>query len=121
MMKSLIFALAFTLGACATGPLQTMTPKQRVLQLQGLYRTALIPIATYVELPRCSATVKLPCSEAAAVAHLQKAVKVAEGAVDAADSAVYTPGLGTDAIQAALAAASAAVTALKPLTPAGAQ
>jgi hypothetical protein len=118
MMKALILGFALAVAGCGTLSTATMTPKQRVIELQGLYRTALTPIATYVELPRCSATQSLPCSESTAVAQLQKAVKVAELAVDAADSAVYTPGFGADAVTTAIAAADAAVKALKPITPA---
>lgn len=121
MLKTFIAVIALALAGCATttgtSPPGTTTPKQAVYALQGAYRTALIPVATYVELPRCTATPKPPCSSSALVAQLQKAVKVAELAVDAADTAVYTPGFGTNAATTAVAAAQAALQALAAISP----
>lgn len=109
-MKRLILSIfmlcAAALGACAT---PSDTPQQVVFAAKEGYATALTAAVAYKHLPVCTDAVKAPCSKPEIVRQLQKADTVASGALDAAETAVRTPGFGTNLVSSAIAAASAAV------------
>lgn len=123
--------LAASLTACGTGtlaPTETTvvaTPATTVLNsaqaqravftAKSTYAGLLTAAVTYKELRRCSATVPMPCSDAAIVSQLQKADTVASVALDAAEAAVRTPQVGSNAVTAALATANSALAALSAL------
>jgi hypothetical protein len=112
-MKALFLAvvLAITTIACATTP---QSPQQVVYATQSAYIGALGAAVRYKELPPCP---KAPvCSDAAIVAKIQDADKVAFRALELAQNAVRTPGFGEDRISTAVITAKQAVQALVDLT-----
>jgi len=108
-MKILASALlAFALVGCASAP---QNPQQAVYQSKSAYQVALTGAVTYKRLAPCSAIVKQPCSDAKVVDQLRKADNTAIAALDAAETAVRTPGFGADIQKSALVAAQAALSA----------
>lgn len=111
--RLMIAALAVALAGCASGP--PATPEAAVFAAKSSYEVALTAAVAYKRLPVCSATVKMPCSEPALVAQLQKADITASAALDAAETAARTPRVGTTATEKALDAARAALAAFSSL------
>lgn len=99
-------------------PQAQITAQQAVFAARATYGGLALSAVTYKGLTPCSAVQKLPCSDAAIVAQLQKADNVALPALDAAEAAVRTPSIGSTARDYAVQAALAAVAALKALIPA---
>lgn len=112
-MKSVILAAVVALAGCASTA--SSTPAQTVFAAKSAYATALTAAVAYESLPRCAPAPRQPCSDAAVVAQLRKADNVAAAALDAAQAAVRTPVIGTDATSKAVQAASSALAALTSL------
>ena len=112
-MKLSVVVMALVLSACSIMP---QSPAQTVYVAKIDHAAALIPAVAYKHLPACSDAVKPPCSDIAVVGQLQMADDVADGALDAAETAVRTPGFGKDVVRTAVAAANAAVAALVSIT-----
>lgn len=119
MMKTRAFlaGLALAVTACTALPTGT-TPAQVVFAAKTGYAVALTGAVEYESLARCSPTVSLPCSDPDLVAQLRAADDVANKALNAAEKAVRTPAIGTDAASKAAAAAQAALAAFEALVPA---
>lgn len=113
MKRSLIaLALAAALASCAsTGT----TPAQTVFAAKSAYAGVLTAAVAYESLPRCSETRPQPCSSPALVEQLRKADNTAAAALDAAETAVRTPAVGTDATSKAIQTANLALAALQAL------
>jgi hypothetical protein len=69
----------------------------------------------YKRLPDC-ATAKLPCSDKAVVAQIQKADNVTAAALDAAESVVRSKSFGQNVLDSAITAANSALAAFVALT-----
>lgn len=108
----LILVLVLVMAGCAA----PQSPQQSVFQAKSGYAVALTAAVTYKKLPPCGQPVKMPCSDKAVVAQLQKADNVAATALDSAESAVRTPGFGKDVVNSAIAAANAALAAFTSIT-----
>lgn len=113
--------LAAALAGCATTPgggtpTLAVSAQQSVFAAKTAYGVALSAAVAYESLPRCATPAVQPCSNLAIVTQLRQAQPVARGALDAAEAAVRTPNLGTDAISTAVAAANAALAAFESLT-----
>lgn len=108
-MKYLILVLA--LAGCATPD----TPSQAVFQAKSSYAVALTAAVAYKRLPDCSGA-PLPCSDRVVVAQIQKADNVAAAALDAAESAVRSPGFGESIVASAVGSAKAALAAFLSIT-----
>lgn len=115
-MKHLITTLALCLGLAACGSSTPTSPQQAVFAAKSNYAAALTVAVAYKRLPACSPTIKPPCSDPHVVTQLQKADNVASASLDAAESAVRTPGFGGNAASSAITAANAAVQALAAIT-----
>lgn len=115
-MKRVLLVLALAasvMGAsCTSAP---KTPQQAVYAAKSSYEVALTAAVAYAELPSCEKTTP-PCSDPKIVAQLKKAQPVARQALDAAESAVRTPGFGDDVVTSSVAAAQAALTAFVSIT-----
>jgi len=121
----LLAATCLFLAACATGgqptgaqspPILDQVAAQRtVYAAEGDYKLALIAASAYVKLPLCTAS-KPPCASLALVQQIQKAQPVARAALDAAESAVRTPGFGGDIMNSAVTAGTAALQAFVSIT-----
>lgn len=113
-MKTLIAVLtALVLSACAATSSQS--PAETVFQAKTAHAVALRAAVAYRELPPCAKAAQ-PCHDAAIVAQLQKADKVADAALDSAENAVRTPGFGQAVISSTVAAAQAALAAFVSIT-----
>jgi hypothetical protein len=113
MMKALILGFALAVAGCAsTG---TTTPAQTVFAAKSAYAGVLTAAVAYESLPRCSETRPQPCSSPALVEQLRKADNTAAAALDAAETAVRTPAVGTDATSKAIQTANLALAALQAL------
>lgn len=112
-MKILSIILAVMLSACST--ILPSNSAQTVYIAKSDYAAALTIAVAYKRLPDCS-TAPQPCSSAAIVKQLQKADDVAAGALDAAETAVRTPGFGSSIISTSLSSAKAAVNAFLSIT-----
>jgi len=109
-MRKLFAALALVaLTACAI----VQAPQDTVFAARSAQNVALRAAVEYKHLAPCSAAVKQPCSDKEVVAQLQKADVVADKALEAAETAVRTPGFGTDVINSAVTAAKAALGAFQ--------
>lgn len=108
---AIIGLAAGLLAGCASTPGGT-SPQQVVFAAKSGYAATLTAAVAYKRLPACAPTVPLPCSDAAIVAQLQKADNVAATSLDAAEAAVRTPQIGATAVDRAIAAANAALSAL---------
>lgn len=120
-MRTLTLALCVALAAgCAATP-GTTSPAQAVYAAKSAYAAALTVAVAYESQPRCSSTRPAPCSSPEIVAQLRRADDTAKLALDAAEAAVRTPAIGTDAAAKAAQAATSALQALQAvLTIAGA-
>lgn len=107
MRKFLAVAILVTLSACAS--LIAETPAQRVFAAKQDYRALLTLAVDYVELPRCDETERTLCSDADAVARIQKIDRYVEVALDEAEGIVRTPGLTGDALSLAIRSAESAI------------
>jgi hypothetical protein len=105
-MKMLIAVIALAIAGCAT----PQSSQQSVFQAKTAYAVALTTAVAYKRLPDC-ATRPQPCSDKAVVAQLQKADTVAATALDAAETAVRTPGFGESVIRSSVTAARAGLDA----------
>lgn len=105
----LAVALLALASACAT----PQSPQEVVFQARGAQNVALRAAVEYKRLTPCAVPAKQPCSDKAVVAQLQKADKVADTALAAAESAVRTPGFGANVIDSAVTAAKAALAAFQ--------
>jgi hypothetical protein len=115
MRKFLLAAfLAASLVGCAG--VSPETPQQAVFSVKSGYATALTAAVAYKRLPACAEPKRLPCADGKVLEQIRKADNVAAGALDAAETAVRTPGFGKDAVSSALAAARAALGALVSIT-----
>lgn len=133
-LRALSLACALALAGCATStaptgtavPVVTASPTapafsdaqagQAMVAARTGYGTALAAATAYGKLPTCSATQHAPCHDAALLRQLQKADAVAYAALDAADTILMQPALGTGARNSAVAAAQAALAAFVSLT-----
>lgn len=116
-MKYLLFTALLTVTACA------VTPKdapQAAYEVTASYATALKAANAYAAMPRCSATVKPPCSDQATVNSIVDAANKAHIAVVASQTVAKdtkdTKATATDEQKAALAA-NDAVAALTKIIP----
>lgn len=101
-----------------TGPVTpdvNATAQRNVFAAKGTYSVLLKSAVAYKQLPACSPTRSLPCSDAGIVAQIQKADNVAAVALDAAESAVRTPQVGSTALERAVSTANSALAALSAL------
>jgi hypothetical protein len=101
-----------------TGPVTsqgTITAQQSVFAAKGTYSVLLKSAAAYREMRPCSDTVKMPCHDPGILAQVQKADNVAAVALDAAESAVRTPQVGSTALERAVSTANSALAALSAL------
>ena len=113
MKMILVLALALTpaIHGCATPE----SPQQAVFQAKSSYAVALTAAVAYKRLPDCVGAPQ-PCSSAPVVSQLQKADNVAASALDAAESAVRTPGFGESIVASAVGSAKAALAAFLSIT-----
>lgn len=116
-----LFILTLVVGCAGNlsvpvGPLFSNAAAQRaVFDAEGKYQVALIAANTYVNLPLCDKA-KPPCATLSVVRQVQKAQPVARAALDAAESAVRTPGFGADVVNTAVTAGTSALSAFVTLT-----
>jgi hypothetical protein len=108
-MKNIIFILALALPACAG----VQSPQETVFATRSAQNVALRAAVEYKHLSPCATPAKQPCSDPAIVAQLQKADTVSDQALGAAETAVRTPGFGTEIISSAVTAAKAALAAFQ--------
>lgn len=116
MMKHLILALALAVAGCASTSGGTSANAERtVFAAKSAYATALTAAVAYRRLPACASPRVLPCHEPAVLTQIQKADTTAAAALDAAETAVRTPQIGTTARERAVSAANAALASLSAL------
>lgn len=111
-MKILASFLILSLASCGsvTAPPVPKTPAQVVFETKAAEGAALAVFIQYKALPSCSIPMHPPlCSDAALVVKVQQADVVAAKAIDTAETAVRTPGFGSDTVATMVAAAQAAV------------
>lgn len=110
---SMLMALALYagLGGCAAPE----SPQQSVFQAKSGYAVALTAAVAYKRLPDCTKAPQ-PCSDKAVVTQLQKADTVASTALDAAETAVRTPGFGDAVVASSVTAARSALDAFVSIT-----
>lgn len=113
-MKILASFLILSLASCSTPvvtpPPVPKTPAQVVFETKAAEGAALSIFIRYKALPSCAPANHPPiCSDAALVTKVQQADVVAAKAIDTAETAVRTPGFGSDTISTLLSAATAAV------------
>lgn len=107
--------LVLALGACSVAP---KSASQGAYEGTAAFATALKGANAYAAMPRCSVTVKPPCSDQARVNQIAAAANKADAAVTGAQNvAKDTTVPGTD-VQKAIAAANDAVAALVKIIPA---
>ena len=115
-MKRLLLVFLITLAGCAQVGIQgAATPAQGVFAAKQGYQAALTAAVAYRRLPDCARAAQ-PCSDKAVVAQLQRADNVTAAALDAAESAVRSPGFGRSVLDSALAAANSALSAFVAIT-----
>lgn len=117
-MKKLILAAALLVFAGCAGNLGPYPkPDTVVYTAKAAYETALTGMVAYAKLPRCTApAAPRLCSSPPILEQMEKARAASRITIDAAESAVRTPGFGQDAIQTAVTAAEAATKALTAIT-----
>lgn len=103
----LIIGLLILVSACAV----PQSPAESVFQAKTAHAVALRSAVAYRELPACKVPAVQPCRDAAVLAQIQRADKVADAALDAAENAVRSPGFGQNVIQTAVKSAQEALTA----------
>jgi hypothetical protein len=120
----LAIALATLSGfsGCSGTPSSATTPvldnaaaQRAVYDAEGRYKIALIAADTYAHLPLCDKAAP-PCATLTVVRQIQAAQPAARAAIDAAESAVRTPGFGADIVQSSVTAATAALGAFVAIT-----
>jgi len=104
-------AILVLLAGCATPE----SPSQSVFQAKSAYSVALTAAVAYKHLPDCTKAPQ-PCSDKAVISQLKKADDVAAAALDAAESAVRSPGFGADILATAVASAKSALAAFLSIT-----
>lgn len=131
--RFLVLAAALSLAACgnipqtsSSGPIVTASPTapafssaeagQAMITARLGYNAAVTAATAYAKLPACTATQHAPCHDPALLAQLAKADRTAFNALDAADSILRQPALGSLARNSAIAAAQAALAAFSTLT-----
>src|SRR5450759_1776941 len=122
-MKGIIALLAFVVligFGCGTTPttwpiLDNAAAQRAVLAAEGDYKIALIAANTYVNLPLCTRS-KPRGATLSWVRQIQAARSAARAALDAAESAVRTPGFGADVMNSAVTAGTAALQAFISIT-----
>ena len=87
MKKFLVLCTFVLVVGCASS---TQTARQVVAGMATVYATASLSFETYARLPRCSAQVPQPCSEAAKVVEIGPKLLLARDAVDTARKFVNT-------------------------------
>lgn len=102
----LIIGLLVLVSACAV----PQSPAETVFQAKTAHAVALRSAVAYRELPRCNPAPQ-PCHDPAVVAQIQRADKVADAALDAAENAVRSPGFGQSVITTAVRTAQEALQA----------
>ena len=113
-MKRIIFAAALLLSACSLAP---QTAPQAAYEGSASFVVALKGANAYASMPRCSVTVKAPCSDQATVNRIVDKANTAQIAVLASQNiAKDTASADTD-IEKANAAMRDAVAALVQITP----
>lgn len=119
MRKFIIAVLtALMLAGCPSVPINSVDAQRNVYATREAYVIALREAVKYESMPRCTAaapTPSLKCSDPAIVAQIRKADTVAVAALDAAEAAVRTPQIGTDASSRAVQTASSAFAAFNAL------
>lgn len=122
MRRFLALLIVATLTACsavnvATAPVDVTTLAKSAYTAKATYAGLLTVAVAYNSRPRCGApTSPILCSDAAIVDQLRKASAAADAATQAAENAVRNLGANTTVIQAAVAAAEQAVSALRAIT-----
>ena len=113
MRKILAVLILATLSfaGCAGNIGLFTSPQAAVFAAKGGYEIALTATVAYRNLPGCSATVKLPCSDPAIVAQLQRAQPAVRASLDAAEEATRNPKFGGDVANTAAVSAQAALKA----------
>lgn len=120
-MRHIVFGLiALALVACSStssAPIATpQTPAQVVYALEGTYQGALGVELAYAKLPPCGNAASAICSSTTVLTQIVNADKDAWTTLQAAQTAVQTPGFNDSATTASIASAQAAVNAFAKLT-----
>lgn len=120
-MKSAALILALSIGACSspviTPPPAPKTPAQTVFEVKAAEGVALAIFVKYKGLPSCALPAHpVLCSDPAIVTKVQGIDAIAARSIDTAETAVRTPGFGTDTLQSLVAGAQAAVSLLTSAT-----
>lgn len=111
LMGTICFMTMMAFTACAVTP---QSPAQALYEVESNYAAALSVAVAYKHLPVCPAAVL--CHKPEVITQVLAADAKAAIALDAAQVAVRTPGFGSDRVQTAIAAASAAMSVLTSLT-----
>lgn len=116
-----ILVLSTALVGCASTPgtpgaTTGQSPATIVFNAKTAYAAALVIGNQYKSLPVCTVPATALCHDPAVLSQAQKADNVAFVALNTAESAVRTPQIGATAIDRALSAASAALTAFTSIT-----
>lgn len=112
MRHCLIAAMSFFLTSCAA----PNTPAQTAFALEAGYDAAINIAIAYASLPRCAPAVPQPCSEPVVVRRTNTVAHQAWGTIRAAQSAVQARRADPAGIAPAIAAAQAALAALRAIT-----
>lgn len=120
-MKRIWLTIALTVGLASCNGVQTppapKTPAQTVFELKAGEGVALAIFVKYKALPSCALPAHpVLCSDPAIVAKVQGIDAIAARSIDTAETAVRTPGFGTDTLQSLVAGAQAAVSLLTSAT-----
>lgn len=113
----LIILSSIFFAGCATTANVTQSPQKIVFSAKEGYAIALVGAVEYKKLPTCTVPpTTVICHDPAILAQLQKADDVTAVALDSAESAVRTPGIGDSAINFAVVAGKAALDAFTSIT-----
>lgn len=118
-MRKLVFIIlsCVLFTGCATTSTIGQSPQKIVFSAKEGYAIALVGAVEYKKLPACTTPpTTVICHDPAILAQLQKADDVTAVALDSAESAVRTPGIGDSAINFAVAAGKAALDAFTSIT-----
>jgi hypothetical protein len=113
MRRAACLVLAAALVGCSALQPAPQSPAQAVYAVEGDYAAALAVAVQYRALPPCSAATTALCASPDIVAQVQKGDAAAWAAIEAAQNAVRTPGVASDAETAALTAAQQATSAFQ--------
>lgn len=98
-------------------PVFDITKAQRdVFAAKEGYGVAVRLATAYAEVSRCKVPAVLPCSDPAVIAQITKARNVARDSLAAAQTAVDTPGFGSDVISTALTAMKSGLSAFQSIS-----